>query len=128
VPPTASQLAAPTPIAAVATPVPFDTAAAYAKGVSMAEEDIRHGQLKLKTYGRQFGWADDYAKTLKRRYGIEVVAVAGCMILPDVHAEADGYNAVATARIEQRFGRGVLDRVSRETERRYWRRHPPESN
>jgi hypothetical protein len=94
----------------------------------MAEADIRRGHLKLKGYGKRIAWADDYERTLKRRYGIESVAVAGCVVTPELVSEVNGYNDVATARIEKRFGRGVLDRVAGDVERRYWRRHPPESN
>ena len=128
-PATVAESAASTPVPVVTPPIARTaSAAAYAKGRSMAEADINERHLTLKGYGRREPWYDDYARALKRRYGVELVAVAGCVVDGYLVSEVRGYNDVVTARIEQRFGRGVLDRLSREVERRYWRRHPAKSN
>jgi hypothetical protein len=111
------------PLAAVATPVPFNRAEAYAEGRSTAAADIREGKLKLKTYGLPFRWAKEYEATLKRDYGIEVVAVAGCIVSEPLESEVRGYNEVATTRIGERFGRGILEKVAERVEDNYYRHH-----
>jgi len=108
---------------AVATPVWFDRAELDAQGRRDAEADIRNGRLRLKSFGTLAPWHKEYDATLKRRYGIDVVRVAGCVV--DEHEiEWRAYNQVMVARIERGFGRGILDKVGRRVEAVYYRRHP----
>jgi hypothetical protein len=114
----------PSPTAVVPTPPPFDRDEAYAKGRRVAEADIGRRKRVVRTHGCPPAWAEDYAKRLKRRHGIEVVSVGGCDPSPEAVVEATGYNEVMGAQIEKQFGRGMLERVAASVEAEYRRRHP----
>jgi hypothetical protein len=114
----------PSPTAAVPTPPPFDRDEAYAKGRRVAEADIGRRKRVVRTHGCPSPWAEDYAKRLRRRHGIEVVSVGGCDPSPEAVVEATGYNEVMGAQIERQFGKGMLEKVAASVEADYRRRHP----
>ena len=112
------------PTAVPPTPPPFDRDEAYAKGRRVAEADIGRRKRVVRTHGCPPAWAEDYAKKLKRRHGIDVVSVGGCDPSPEAVVEATGYNEVMGAQIERQFGKGILEKVAASVEADYRRRHP----
>jgi len=114
----------PSPTAVVPTPPPFDRDEADARGRRVAEADIGRRRRVVRTYGCPPAWAEDYAKKLKRRHGIDVVAVGGCDPSPEAVVEASAYNEVMGAQIEKQFGKGVLEKVAQSVEAEYRRSHP----
>ena len=114
----------PSPTAVVPTPPPFDRDEAYAKGRRVAEADIGRRRRVVRTHGCPPAWAEDYAKKLQRRYGIQVVSVGGCDPGAEAVVEASGYNEVMGPHIERQFGKGILEKVAASVEADYRRRHP----
>src|SRR5689334_12901465 len=92
---------------------------AYERGKGLAAADIRAGKLKIKAFGKPVRWREEYATILTREYGIEFEVVAGCLVSDELVAEVRGYNEVATQRIEERFGQGILDKVSEQAQAEY---------
>jgi hypothetical protein len=100
-----------------AVPVDEKKRSIYKLGRLEAEQDIRNGKLKYKTYGLGLDWRgepDLYKEKLWKDYGIELIAVAGCMVSDEIVENARGYNEVSLAEVEKRYGEGILDRVLKE--------------
>jgi hypothetical protein len=77
-------------------------AAAAIEGRLEASRDIHNGTLTLKTYGYPM-FNDPYPSMLKK-HGIEIVPVAGCVVIPGEVAAWDAYNDAMTAEISRRYG------------------------
>lgn len=61
--------------------------AAYQSGVAEAERDIAAGQPKLR-YGARGAWGEDLARTLRAKFGVELV-VLSCL----TDAESSSFEA-----------------------------------
>lgn len=80
-------------------------------GKLMARIDLAHGRYRVLTYGLPVPWQTRYAKILRRRYGVELKVVGGCVISESASDFTDGYDQVSTAAIGLRFGRNALTRA-----------------
>ena len=81
-----------------------------------ARQDIEKGHLEIRTFGLPVPSIGEYAGLLGERLGVALVPVAGCVVTGDLVASVDAYNSVMEREIERRFGKGVLDRLSREAD------------
>jgi hypothetical protein len=81
---------------------------AYWRGRADANKDISTGRLAVEVYG---GPGDIVTPLhyLKERYGVEVKAVASCVVGERTLGHARGYNQVASAEVARRFGAQILD-------------------
>jgi hypothetical protein len=61
-------------------------------GAAEAERDIKQGELKLKTFGYPSKWRPLWVDLMKERLGVEVEAVAGCVVTEELAANVKGYN------------------------------------
>ena len=95
--------------------------AAYLSGQREAQQDIRNGQLILKTFGLPAPWSGIYYSNLMSQYQIEVRGVAGCDVSEQLAESVRGYNETATAEIEKRFGAGLVKRVAQASEQQWQR-------
>lgn len=84
-----------------------------------AMNDLRSGRLVLETAGLPAPESGEYWQLLKDRYQIEMRGVAGCIVDSSDINHIHGYNAVMTAAIDRRFGKGTLDRAWKEAQRKY---------
>lgn len=82
-----------------------DSAAAK-RGRLEAVQDVRAGQLILRTYGMAGHAA--YSGDLQKKYGFKIEVVAGCIVDPALIAETGAYNEVMKAEIKRRFGARAL--------------------
>jgi len=78
------------------------------RGRIAARLDIRDGHYRLLTYGLPPPWLPDFNRFLKHRYGIEVSAVAGCILSSNMRSYVDSYDQVSVAAANQRFGHDVF--------------------
>ena len=87
--------------------------AAYIRGTKAAQEDLLQSTLKVKVWGMPEEWLGPnlFEKHLKEGFTIELVRVAECLVTDEIVDEAKGYNDVAVAEIEKRYGKGILERV-----------------
>lgn len=92
-------------------------AEARVRGAREARDDIAAGRLRLLTYGHPSPVREPYAELLRERLGVELDAVAGCMVDHSIVGRVDGHEAVMTAYLEARHGRGILDALWAEAER-----------
>lgn len=99
--------------------VPFYDIRDYADGKREALRDLDAGKLVLKTYGMPSGSRRTYADIIRSEYGIELWAVAGCVVSQELVENARGYNEVMMLAIDDRFGAEVLDSASRRAEVEY---------
>ena len=76
-------------------------------GRAHAERDLAAGRWRLMTYGCPEAYRELYAETL-RRGGIELEAVAGCVVRIDLVEYASGYNQVMEAAIGRLLGPNYL--------------------
>jgi hypothetical protein len=84
------------------------------RGMIAAWVDGARGHNEVKTYGLPMGWDGEYARLLREKYGVEVNWVAGCVVTRDLVEYVDGYNSVATARIEAEYGKDIFAECTEE--------------
>jgi hypothetical protein len=99
----------------------------YEKGEMEAARDIGAGKLIIRTYGEPIvGYYPD-KEILAKDYGVELKAVAGCVVSEELVENVRGYNEAQQAEIERRFGEGILGKVERQAQqvyKEYVKRHP----
>jgi hypothetical protein len=81
---------------------------AYRTGRADAERDVAAGILAIEESGLGSGTGHS-VRLLRERYGIEIRAVAGCIVNERILGHEAGYNAVSEAEIGRRVG---SDRVA----------------
>jgi hypothetical protein len=88
------------------------------KGRSDAKSDLSRGILAYETASRPEPSDDEYVKLLAERYHIEVRRVLGWEIVTDnlstIIGHMAGYNEIAIPEIENRYGKGILQKVADE--------------
>lgn len=89
---------------------------AHLRGRLTAQRDVAHGKYRILTHGLPNLDRGEYARLLQSRYGIELHAIAGCIVYPSQVDFASGYNEVVEASLQQRFKRDVLSEARSETE------------
>ena len=94
----------------------------YYGGKFEAHLDVLSGSYLIRVYGTQDVGIVEYRDILSNEYGIEMVAVGGCMISRERREKSEGYNDVMEAAIEKRYGKGILERVWRRARSDYERK------
>jgi hypothetical protein len=89
---------------------------AYRAGVAEAERDIAAGRPTLR-YGARGAWGEDLARTLKARFGVELV-VLSCFVTAESSSFEAGYNDTVEAYIDASHGAGAVRAVWAEIQRR----------
>jgi hypothetical protein len=97
----------------------------YESGRHDAERDIAHGVLALETFGSPQDSYWDYEKLLKDKYGVSVRWVATNTVPIQVLEHWKGYNEVASAEIERKFGTNVFQEAQSEAKALYERKSQP---
>lgn len=81
---------------------------AYVRGRAEAERDLAAGRWRLLTYGYPAPSRELYAQAL-RRDGIELEAVAGCVVTEPIREHTRGYNEVMRDAIGRLLGAHYLE-------------------
>jgi hypothetical protein len=92
--------------------------AAAIQGRADALKEIAEGRLALETMGLPPVSRGAYRDILKERHGIQLRAVAGCIVNSTITGHARGFNEVMTAEIAKRFGPDALEKAGADAERR----------
>jgi hypothetical protein len=88
---------------------------AYEAGRRAAAQDVREGRLAFEIYGGPPPACDaDWKKMLAETYHIQVRQVADCTVDYLIVGHARGYNEVAAAEIDRRFGANFIRRSRNE--------------
>lgn len=82
---------------------------AYRAGIAEAERDIAAGRPKLR-YGARSAWSEDLARTLRARFGVELV-VLSCFVTAESSSFEAGYNDTIEAYIDAMRGTGAVKAV-----------------
>ncbi len=82
--------------------------AAPVRGRMAARTDLRRGRYKLLTYcGLPPSWLPEYGPDFERkRYGVELQPVAGCVVSTDLVSYVDSYDDVVAASWRQIISSG----------------------
>ena len=81
---------------------------ASARGEIVARYDVARGHYRVLHYGLPSHGLPKYARIMRERYGIEYLAVAGCVVSRSLMAYADAYNAVSVAAVRRKYGRDIF--------------------
>lgn len=101
-------------IAVEALSILFPALVWQANGRAEAERDIANGTMKWKVYGHMAGLTDtdELARAqLRKRFGIELEAVAQCIVTHEQMERTEGYNNRIHEEVERRHGAGAIARV-----------------
>jgi hypothetical protein len=88
-----------------------------AEGRAEAERDIATGTMKWKVHGHMAGFSlrDEAARVkLRRRFGIELEAVAQCVVTTELVERSAGYNERIREEVERAHGAGAVSEVWKE--------------
>jgi hypothetical protein len=86
-----------------------DYLTAYRMGRDDARRDLKSGRLAVEVYGGPGDPRRSYTY-LEKLSGVEVRAVARCVVDIYIVGHASGYNCVSSAEIKRRFGTNIIDR------------------
>lgn len=95
-----------------------------AEGQTEAERDIAAETMKWKIYGYMAGIREQdvaFARLMRNRFGVEVVAVAQCVVTDELVVRTKGYNACVEAELGRRFGPDALRQAERDASG--WQQH-----
>lgn len=84
------------------------TSKAYSQGRQEALVDLQKNLVRIKTYGMGAGQGNRYEQILKEECGVTVIAVAGCVVTPDIKNNSRGYNDVVSEFLDKKFKKSVL--------------------
>lgn len=94
--------------------------AGHARGEAAVKRDLQDGKLRLLSWGGLTAPRDDRLESaLLRVYaqqGVEITLAGACSSPEEERGYLAGYNAVAMAELERRFGKNVIARLEREAE------------
>jgi hypothetical protein len=90
--------------------------AAPVRGRLAAHYDVARGHYRELTYGLPVEWMPEYRELLKKRYGVDSIAVTGCTVSPGLISYVAGYNSVSTAVVNKRFGHDVFSECARDAQ------------
>ncbi len=93
-----------------------ESEAAALQGRADALKELAQGTLALETMGLPPRSRGAYMDLLKQRHGIQLRAVAGCLVTPSLTGHARGFNEVMLAEIQKRFGPDALAQAERDAE------------
>lgn len=96
------------------------------RGAAAAWVDASRGHYEVKVYGLPNPWDWRAAALARERHGVEVNAVAGCVVTESLVSYVDAYNSVSVPRIRARFGRDVVAECETEARADWVRDHPRE--
>ena len=85
-----------------------------AEGRTDAERDIANGSMKWKIYGHFAGLTDTDQlanEQLRKRLGVELEAVAQCVVTSELVERTKGYNGRIQEEVERRHGAGAIEQV-----------------
>jgi hypothetical protein len=85
-------------------------AQALAEGKDEAIRDLSQGKLIIKVTGMQMQGEARNHRRIYRRYRIRMNRVAGCIVTNEVDGNVRGYNEVMEKAIEEKYGKGFLDK------------------
>lgn len=98
----------------------------YQKGKTEAAQDIKKNVYIVKGWGlalsNLYPWPsreEVYESILQEKYKITFELVGGCVVDNETADYVDGYDAVAIAAIESRWGKGLLESVRRQSNAEY---------
>lgn len=89
---------------------------AYRNGVAEAERDIAAGQPKLR-YAARGNWGEDLARTLRARFGIELIALS-CLTDAASSSFVAGYNTTVETHVDGIHGSGSVAAVWEQVQQR----------
>jgi hypothetical protein len=92
---------------------------AYRRGKAEARADILASRPRILTYGLPDPARPEYAELLEQRLGVQLDPIAACLVTDEITGRAEGYDVVMIGHLEARHGRGILDRLWAEAERRH---------
>jgi hypothetical protein len=91
-------------------------------GAADAKQDLKAGRLTVLTFGLQASWSREYRDILQRVYGIELRAVAGCVVSESLVQYVNAYNEVMDPAIAARHGKDLFERVVQQARAAHERR------
>lgn len=99
-------------------------ATAPLRGRIAAHFDLRRRHYRLLVYGLPPAWRSGYADLLRERYGIEVRAVAYCIVSETLISYVEGYDTVSVAAANRKFGRDVFAECAEDARKNWGKQHP----
>ena len=91
----------------------------YRAGKQDAKSDVSKGILAIEELGWPPPSEHEYTQLLDRQYSITVRRVGYCVVSEQTDEHARGYNKVAEAEIERRFGKKVLEKAVEQAQKSY---------
>jgi hypothetical protein len=94
---------------------------ASAYGEHNARIDVAHGRYEVLTYGLADQSRSEYATLLHQRYGVELRAVAGCIVSKSLQDYVDAYDRISIEAVNRKFRHDVFKETRDEAEKN-WKR------
>jgi hypothetical protein len=107
----------------IAAPVLWSSATP-APGSQAARMDLARGHYVMLTYGLPTPDYEEFSALLRKRYGVEVRAVAGCVVSESLRDYVRDYNEVSMAAANKRFGRDIFAEAQKDAQIRWRQLHP----
>jgi hypothetical protein len=93
--------------------------AAPLRGDLAARIDVHQGSYQILAYGLPTAERPEYAECLRRRYGVEFRAVAGCIVSPGLISYVEAYDRLASSAANRKFGHDIFEECAQEAHRQW---------
>jgi len=94
------------------------------RGSLAAHIDVARGHYVVLAYGMPPISRSEYSRLLKEKYGVEVHAVAGCIVSQSLVTYVNSYNRVVEEGAKRRFGHDIFSEEQREANASMRKLHP----
>lgn len=93
-------------------------------GRNEAEADWARGTPQYLMYGLPVHWIGEFGEILKRDYGVERRAVAGCVVDEALVRYVDAYDAVIEQKLKDKYGPDCMEKAEQAAAALYNERNP----
>ena len=97
---------------------------ALERGGRAAAMDHQNGVYELHLYGVPEPWDDLLVRLMDERYGVRLRRVGFCQVRPEAVAYANGYNAMSSDLLDQKFGKDIYGECARDAEEAWGAANP----
>ena len=93
--------------------------AAPVRGNLAAHYDTARGNYRILNFGLPPAWLPEYARLLRERYGIELKAVAGCVVSGQLVSYVEAYDKVIATAARRKYGHDIFKECAQEAEKNW---------
>jgi hypothetical protein len=90
-------------------------AAAHDEGIRDAKIDFSKGIFRIQTWGMRSGRRNREQEYLMTHYHVDILSIAGCVVMPTLMSKANGYNDTMKTLLVSKFNKDIFEEANNAT-------------